>query len=139
MSGQTAGNLPAACGVKAATSSGNAWKRARKIQHWLAAIVSWQEVENHIHPTTEAAATQRRRCVRGKFRGHPSQILEGHSPPNTSHQACPSRRLYKARQTKLSKAIHARLQRKLQQPWTSQEFRLHRNGRKQVSKHQLKL
>jgi hypothetical protein len=42
MSGQTASNLLAACGVEAATSTGNAQKRARKIQHRLAAIAIYQ-------------------------------------------------------------------------------------------------
>jgi hypothetical protein len=113
-SGQTAGNLTAACGVKEATSTGNARKRARKIQHRLAAIVSWQTDKNHIHQTTEAAATQRRRCIGGKFRGTPNPSTGRPSPPNTPRQECPSRRLSRARQTKLSKAIHARLQRQLQ-------------------------
>jgi hypothetical protein len=73
-------------------------KGARKIQRRLAAIVSLQKGKNHIHPITEAAATQRRRCVGGKFRRHPSQVQEGPSPPNTSRQACPSRRQSHSRQ-----------------------------------------
>jgi hypothetical protein len=42
---QTAGNLPAASGVEAAISTGNAWKRARNIQRRLAATVTLAEGE----------------------------------------------------------------------------------------------
>jgi hypothetical protein len=63
MSGHTSGNLPAACGVEAATSTGNARKRARKIQHRLAAIVSWQTDNNQVHRTTEATEEMCRRKI----------------------------------------------------------------------------
>jgi hypothetical protein len=70
------------------------------------AIVSWLKGRNLIHLTTEAAATRKRRCVGEKFRGHPSQILDGPSPPNTSRQTSPSRRFYKARPIRLGKTSH---------------------------------
>jgi hypothetical protein len=46
MSGQTAGNLPAACGVEAATLTGNAQKRVWEDSTRLAAIVKLAEGEN---------------------------------------------------------------------------------------------
>jgi hypothetical protein len=99
--------------VVASTSTGNAQKRASNIQHWLAAIVSWQKENNHIHPTTEVADTQRR-CIGGTFLENPRKVWEGPSPANTSRQKCPSWRLYRSMWAKLSKAIHARPQRKVQ-------------------------
>jgi hypothetical protein len=122
---QQFGHVPVACVVEVATSTGSAQKRVRKIQHRLAAIVSWQKEKDHIHQPTEAAATHRKRCVGRKFQGHLSHVWEESSPP-------PSRRLYRAKKTKLSKAIQARLQ------WINKEFRLHRNGRKQISQYRLK-
>jgi hypothetical protein len=86
----------------------------------------------HIHQPTEVAATQKRRCVGRKLRGHLSQVWEEPSPPNTPSQACPSRRLYRARQTNQTQQSHPsqaavaatatvdhRLQRQLQRPWTT--------------------
>jgi hypothetical protein len=94
--------------VGVATSTGNARKRVRKIQHRLAATVSWQEERHHIHPTYRGCSHAKQEMRRRKISRTPKPSMgrvffSKYTTSNVSFA-----------EALQSNAIQARLQRQLQ-------------------------
>jgi hypothetical protein len=122
MSGLTAGNLPVACGVGAATYTRSAQRRGTTRQNRHAATASWRRVRILIRPIIAAAATRKKSCAGGKSREHPSLQQDGCSP-HTPHQMCPTRQHCKIPHS----LSHARLQNRPLPEWSNRGCHLQLN------------
>lgn len=86
ISGKSASSSLVACAVGGVTCLRSAREEIRNSPRLTAAIAAWKKASNFIHPTTEAAATQRKKCYGGKL----SLQQEGCSQ-NASFPGSPSR------------------------------------------------
>jgi hypothetical protein len=70
--GPTANNLPAVCGVGAATCIETVWRKRIHLQHRHAATASWLKERQHLLPTTAAASMLRNegKEARGNTKTH---------------------------------------------------------------------
>jgi hypothetical protein len=87
-SGQTASNLPAACGAAAVSCTRSAPRKGIHVPPQHAATAGWRKEKNPIPPIIGAADTRRRRCRKRSRRGHPGLQQEG-----CSLQTSPLRRV----------------------------------------------
>jgi hypothetical protein len=105
-SGQTASNLPAACGAGAVTCTTSAPRKVIHLPPHHAATADWRKEKNAIPPITGAADTRRRRCRRRSRREHPKLQRGGCSLPTSPLQACPPRRRSEAEQEQQQPQSH---------------------------------
>jgi hypothetical protein len=98
MSGQTASNLPAACGAGAVICTRSAPRKGIHLPPQHTTTAGWRKEKTTIPPIIETADTRRRRCRERSRRGHPGLQREGCSLKTSPLQTCPSRRRSEERQ-----------------------------------------
>jgi hypothetical protein len=84
-SGQTASNLPTACGAGTVTCIRSAPRKRISFPPQHAATAGWRKEKIPIPPITVAVDTRRRRCRKRSRRGHPG--LPGLTTPRVSFAA----------------------------------------------------